>query len=232
MLGASSFGTITSVVTTEPVAAITFDDGPDERWTPKVLDLLDDYDAKATFFVIGKYVGEHPDLMQRASASGHALGNHSHSHPRFPLVSSSARRHELRSCDTALAPYRQKHKMFRPPHLVQDLATRYDSWRLGHDVIACSLHAYDWEDRGSDEMYRTLSEGAKPGDVIMLHDGAYGQRDHSREAMLEALEAFLRRRSDLRFVTVPELLCAGRPRREIWIQHPNLARAASHETVI
>ena len=232
MLGASPFGTITSVVTSESVVAITFDGGPDERWTPQVLDLLDAYEAKATFFVIGKYVDAHPELMQRAHTSGHAHGNHTYLHPRFPLVSSAERRRELRACATALAPYPQSRAMFRPPYLVQDLASRYDSWRLGYDVIACSLHANDWEDRESDEMYRVLSDGAKPGDVIMLHDAVCDQRYRSREAMIEALEAFLRRRSDLRFVTVPELLRTGRPRREIWYRRPNLARAASYERVI
>lgn len=231
-LGATPFGTVTSVVTSESVAAITFDGGPDEHWTPQVLDLLDDYEAKATFFVIGKYVDAHPEVMQRAHASGHAHGNHSYLHPRFPLVSSAERRRELRACATALAPYPQERKMFRPPYLVQDLASRYDSWRLGYDVIACSLHANDWEDRESDEMDRTLSDGAKPGDVIMLHDAVCDQRYRSREAMIDALEAFLRRRSDLRFVTVPELLRTGRPRREIWLRRPNLARAASYERVI
>ena len=230
-LGRSSFGTITSVVTSEPMAAITFDGGPDVRWTPQVLDVLDAYRAKATFFVIGKYVDLHPELMQRAHASGHALGNHSYFHPRFPLVSSAERRRELRACATALAPYPQRRQLFRPPYLVQDLATRYDSWRLGYDVIACSLHANDWEDRASDEMYRTLSDGAKPGDIIMLHDAVCDQRYRSREAMIEALEGFLRRRTDLRFVTVPELLRLGRSRREIWYQRPSLARAMSYERV-
>ena len=231
-LGSSSFGTITSVATSEAVVAITFDGGPDDRWTPQVLDLLDAYGAKATFFVIGKYVDLHPELMQRAHASGHAHGNHTYLHPRFPLVSSAERRRELHACATALAPYPQERKLFRPPYLVQDLASRYDSWRLGYDVIACSLHAFDWEDRDSDEIAQTLLHGAKPGDVIMLHDAVCDQRYRSREAMIQALEVLLRDRTDLRFVTVPELLRAGRPRREIWLKRPNLARAASYERVI
>lgn len=232
MLGASRFGTITSVVTSEPVAALTFDGGPDERWTPQVLDVLDAHDAKATFFVIGRYVDVHPELMQRAHASGHAHGNHTYLHPAFPLVSSAERRRELRACATALAPYPQERAMFRPPYLVQDLGSRFDCWRLGYDGVACSLHADDWEDRESDEMYRTLSDGAKPGDIIMLHDAVCDQRYRSREAMIEALDAFLRRRSDLRFVTVPELLRAGRPRRELWHRVPSQAMFESYERVI
>ena len=231
-LGASGFGTITSVATTEPLAAITFDGGPDARWTPQVLDVLDAHQAKATFFVIGKYVDLHPELIRRAHASGHAHGNHTYDHPSFPLVESAVRRRELRACATALAPYPQTRKLFRPPYLDQDLASRFDSWRLGYDVIACSLHANDWEDRDAGEIAKALRDGAKAGDVIMLHDAVCDQRYRSRAAMIEALDGFLRDRTDLRFVTVPELLRSGRPRREIWLKRPNLARFASYERVI
>ena len=68
-LGATSFGTITAVRTTEPLCAITFDGGPDEHWTPQVLDVLDAHGAKATFFVIGKYVDAHPDVIERLHAA-------------------------------------------------------------------------------------------------------------------------------------------------------------------
>lgn len=231
-IGATPFGTITSVVTTQPVVALTFDGGPDERWTPQVLDVLDAYGAKATFFVIGKYVDAHPEVMRRAHAAGHAHGNHTYIHPSFPLVPSAERRSELRACATALAPYPQARKLFRPPYLDQDLRSRFDTWSLGYDVIACNLHARDWEDRDRDEMARTLTDGAKPGDVIMLHDAVCDQRYRSRTAMIEALEFFLRQRSDLRFVTVPELLRAGRPKREIWLRRPDLARFASYDKVV
>lgn len=232
VLGASSFGTITSVITKEPVAALTFDGGPDERWTPQVLDVLDAYQAKATFFVIGKFVDAHPDVMQRAHAAGHAHGNHTYLHPSFPLVSSAERRRELRACATALAPYPQARKLFRPPYLDQDLRSRFDTWSLGYDVIACSHHARDWEERDRDDMARTLCDGAKPGDVIMLHDAVCDQRYRSRSAMIEALEIFLRQRADLRFVTVPELLRAGRPKREIFLRRPDVARFATYDKVI
>ena len=226
VLGASPFGTITSVVTNEPVVALTFDDGPDERWTPQVLDVLDAYRAKATFFVIGAYVDAHPDVMRRTYAAGHALGNHTYLHPSFPLVSSAERRRELRACATALAAYPQERRLFRPPYLDQDLRSRFDTWSLGYDVIACSLHATDWEDRDRDEMAHTLCSGAGPGDVIMLHDALRGEPSFPRTAMIEALDVFLRRRTDLRFVTVPELLRAGRPRRKIWLRRPDVARPA------
>ncbi|MBA2667055.1 MAG: polysaccharide deacetylase family protein [Trueperaceae bacterium] len=227
-LGRTPFGSITSVVTDEPLVAITFDGCPDPQWTPRVLEVLDAHGAKGTFFAVGKFVDQHPDVMRRLHESGHALGNHTYDHPSMPLVTRAQRLRELRACEKALAPYPQPRKIFRPPYLDQDFASRLDTWRLGYDVIACSLHATDWEDRSADEMVAALS-GVAPGDVIMLHDVVCDQRYRSREAMITALDTFLRQQSDLRFVSVPTLLDAGRPRREMWLKRPNVKRLASYE---
>jgi len=229
-LGRTPFGTITSVATREPLVAITFDGGPDERWTPQVLDVLAAHGALATFFVIGTYVDRHPELMQRIVREGHALGNHSHDHPSYPLVSSAERRRDLRACAAALAPYPQPLRLFRPPYLDQCVASRFDSWRLGYAVVTCSRHANDWEDRPSEEMTGVLNETIRGGDIVMLHDAVCDQRYRSRAAMIETLDAVLRAQHDrFRFVTVPELIAAGRPRREMWIKKPNVRRLASYQ---
>lgn len=230
ILGRTAFGTITSVATADPLVAITFDGGPDERWTPQVLDVLQAHGAKATFFVIGKYVDRHPDLVQRIQREGHALGNHSYDHPSFPLVSGQQRRRELRACATALAPYPQQLRLFRPPYLDQCVASRYDTWRLGYAVITCSRHANDWEDRPSEEMTRVLNDTIEAGDIVMLHDAVCDQRYRSRSATIATLDAVLRaQRGRFRFVTLPDLLAAGRPRRTMWIKRPNVKRMASYE---
>ena len=229
-LGRTSFGTITSVATREPLVAITFDGGPDERWTPQVLDVLKEHGARATFFVIGKYVDRHPDLMRRIVAEGHALGNHSYDHPSYPRVSSAERVRDLRACATALAPYPQPLRLFRPPYLDQCVASRLDSWRLGYAVVTCSRHANDWEDRPSEEMTDVLNATIEGGDIVMLHDAVCDQRYRSRTAMIEALDAVLRtQQGRFRFVTIPELLAAGPPRREMWIKKPNVRRLESYE---
>lgn len=231
-LGRTTFGTITSVDTDQPLVALTFDGGPDEVWTPQVLDVLQAHGAKATFFVIGKYVDRHPDIVRRTVEAGHALGNHTYDHPSFPLVTSAERRRELLACGTALAPYPQRRRLFRPPYLDQSLASRYDAWRLGYDTVTCNRHANDWEDRPSDEMTQLLNETIEAGDLVMLHDAVCDQRYRSRAAMIETLDAVLREQSPrLRFVTLPDLLDAGRPRREMFIKRPNEARLASYERV-
>jgi peptidoglycan-N-acetylglucosamine deacetylase len=232
VLGTTSFGTITSIATDRPLVAVTFDGGPDANWTPRVLDLLEAHGAKGTFFVIGKYVDRHPDVVRRLHDGGHALGNHTYHHPSFPLVSREERLREVRACETALAPYPQPRKLFRPPYLDQSFASRFDTWRLGYDAVACSLHAYDWEERSAEEMAAILNDGVTAGDVIMLHDAVCDQRYRSRTPMIEALGSLLRTRRELTFVTVPELLACGRPRRQLWIKRPNVARLASYERYI
>lgn len=216
------FGTITSVRTNEPVASLTFDDGPHPHWTPRVLDVLDEHGAKATFFVVGEHVDAYPDVVRRIRDGGHAVGNHSHRHPSFPLVSSARRRQELRAWEAALAVHAgAATTLFRPPFLDQDVASRVDAWRLGYDVVACSVHANDWQLRPADDMADELTDRTGPGDVIMLHDAIYGKLDDpGREPMVHALAAFLARRTDLRFVTVPSLLTMGESVRTAWFKGP------------
>lgn len=231
-LGRTAFGTITSVETDQPLVSITFDGGPDAVWTPQVLDVLDAHGAKATFFVIGKYVDLHPDIVGRIHAAGHALGNHTYDHPSFPLVSAAERRRELQRCAATLKPFPQRRRLFRPPYLDQSFASRYDAWRSGYEVVTCNRHANDWEDRTSDEMTQVLNGTIEAGDVVMLHDAVCDQRYRSRTAMIETLDAVLRHLTPrFRFVTLPDLLEAGRPRREMWIKRPNVVRLSSYERV-
>ena len=140
-------GSITHVETKKPLVALTFDDGPDEHWTPKILDVLAEYQAKATFFVIGKYVKKHPDIIQRMVNEGHELGNHTWDHPSLPLVSSRERREQILLCDEVLKPFGKQVRLFRPPYYDQSLASCFDMICMGYSVIIGNRAANDWEDR-------------------------------------------------------------------------------------
>lgn len=225
-LAKTPMGTVVDVKTNEPVAAITFDDGPDGHWTPQVLDVLEAHGAHGTFFVIGKYVREHHDIMARMAASGHAIGNHSWDHPCFPLLSSSERRRQVRACAEALTPYlRGDVRLFRPPYLDQNLASAFDLWSLGYQVIATSVHACDWEDHDAAFMVERLHDGIRSGAIIMLHDVIRDRDFSGRQAMLDSLDMFLDRwKRAYRFVTVPELLQCGKPRKQTWLKGPSRER--------
>lgn len=217
-------GTVTHVSTPEPVVALTFDDGPDPQSTPRLLDLLDKYDAKATFFVVGLAAREHPDIVQRTAREGHALGNHSWDHPSFPLLTGRAQRLQMRWCEEVLPP--QDVKLFRPPWGHQNLKSRCNAALLGYRVVAWSSMAEDWRRDPADLLVDRVEERLRPGAIVLFHDALFrtDRPEHrDRTPTLEAVEQLLETYSErYRFVTVPELLRLGSPRRWHWYKRSDL----------
>src|SRR3954451_22625219 len=107
-------GSLIRVATREPAIALTFDDGPDPRETPRVLDVLERHGARGTFFQVGKSVERYPEIVARAAAAGHALANHSWDHPSFRQIRGSYRRAQIRWCGEGLSPPGGT-RGFRPP---------------------------------------------------------------------------------------------------------------------
>ena len=217
-------GPVTSVVTDEHAAALTFDDGPDPHWTPRVLEVLALHQARATFFMIGDAAAAHPDLVRRVASMGHAVGNHSWDHRALPWISSEARRQQIRACERALTPFGVR--LFRPPYGAISPAVSMGARRLGYEVVKWNVDVGDWWRDDWQGMARDLGHRMRPGCIVVLHDvltdhekdgGApvsQYRRHPDRTAMLTALDAFLTQVTDrLRFVTVPELLRLGRPSR-------------------
>ncbi len=206
-------GTILRVATREPAVALTFDDGPDPETTPHVLDVLARHGAHGTFFVVGKRASEHPDLVARMAAAGHALGNHSWDHPSFRRISSAARRAQIRRCDEALGA--RASGLFRPPFGEQSLASRLDALRAGQRVVCWDVVAEDWRDSPAEHLVERVVRRLRRGSIVVFHDSLYVTEDarfRDRRPMLEALDRLLARfEGELRFVTVPELLALGRP---------------------
>lgn len=211
-------GTITHVSTQDPVAALTFDDGPHPETTPRLLDILEKHQAHATFFMVGEAAQRYPEIVQRVAQDGHAIGNHTWDHSSFPLLSGRERRRQLRACAQALAPYGQR--LFRPPYGHQSLASRFETLKLGYKVITWNLPAYDWLDHDAQWMVDHLVNRLQPGSVILFHDVLYHTietRYIDREPMLEAVNMLLEQLGNkFRFVTVPELFRYGHPRRQNW----------------
>lgn len=213
-------GTITRVNTREPVLALTFDDGPHPQYTPQVLDLLQQYQAKATFFVVGQSAEQHPELIDRIKAEGHALGNHTYSHPVMPQLPGRQRRGEVRACGRLLRD--QSMRLFRPPWGAQTRASRFDLLRLGYRVVTWDVIVEDWLEQTPVGLARRIMDGAKPGGIVLLHDAVTpsGPDSHSctdRGYLIDALAIALPKlASDLHMITVPELLQLGRPVYRDW----------------
>jgi peptidoglycan/xylan/chitin deacetylase (PgdA/CDA1 family) len=228
-------GSVTHVITADPVVALTFDDGPDPESTPRVLALLEKYQARGTFFVVGHAAASCPDLVKRIAAGGHAIGIHSWDHRAFPGLSSGERRRQIRACERALQPYVSR--LFRPPYGEQTVLSRLEAFAMGYEVVGWNLNSGDWHESRPSVMSQYLLDMVEPGAIVLLHDTLFDKGipahgvdpEHQswpdRQAMLDALETVLDRlRGRYRFVTVPELLGAGRPRRTFWFK-PTLAAA-------
>jgi peptidoglycan/xylan/chitin deacetylase (PgdA/CDA1 family) len=202
--------------------AITFDDGPNPAITPKLLDLLDRFNARATFFLIGRYVRECPELVKETVARGHTVGNHTETHPNLFRRSPRDVRIELRLChDAILRAIGAPPKWFRPPYGFRNPWVIPAARELGYQTVMWTLIPGDWRERPVEWLIGRMQPiaghaqqnsknssypAAGTGDVMCLHDGSHREPNGDRTRTLAALEHWLPRWRDLglEFVTIDE----------------------------
>ena len=194
------------------ILALSFDDGPSES-TPAVLDLLREHDARATFFVVGRFVEAHGDVVRRAVAEGHELGNHTfdhidaaHERDDDVLRDQIARTSAAIEGVAGVAP-----TLIRPPY-GKDVARVA---RLGRELglectVLWSAQGWDWDATPADEIAALVLRDCSPGGIVVLHDGVPPAGGPSRGPMLAALAEILGvlSRDGYELVTVSELLAA------------------------
>lgn len=185
----------------ERKVALTFDDGPDEEMTPRLIELLRCYKAKATFFVVGDKARQHPELVQRLVAEGHTLGNHTlHHSPFSPLCTSQHYYEELFwGRDVVARLTGRRMKLYRPPFGVTNPPIARAVKALGLTTVGWSVRSLDTTRLGEERVLRRIEKGLKPGAVILLHDGL-PQSDRLLEKVLQLLEI-----ENYKAVTVDEL---------------------------
>ncbi len=185
-----------------PYLAMTFDDGPHASHTPRLLDMLDRWQIKATFYVIGKNVASHPGIARRIVASGHEIANHSWSHPALSKLSSGAVRTELRRTHDAIvnacgvAPLN-----YRPPYgAITAAQKQWIAREFGYPTIMWSVDPNDWRDRNAALVSSRLKAGARSGSIMLAHD-IHASTINAMPATLPVLAG-----RGLRFVTVSQLI--------------------------
>ncbi|GMA60841.1 polysaccharide deacetylase family protein [Alicyclobacillus fastidiosus] len=162
------------VPTHRKVVALTFDDGPDPTYTPQVLQLLAENHDQATFFLIGRKVSEHPDIVRQTEFLGNELGNHTFSHRHLAHMNTSELAGELDQTQNAiLQATGQKCKYFRPPRGYYDEPSVLTAHDRGYPVIMWSWDedSRDWQAPGVHNIVNNVLKHVHPGDIILMHDG-------------------------------------------------------------
>lgn len=188
--------------------ALTFDDGPNPAITPGLLDLLERYNAKATFFLIGGWVQAAPELAREIAARGHVIGNHTYTHPPLTFCGKWRTRVELKRCDEAIeAATGAKPRWVRPPFGFRNpMLNGIVRASGGAGVVMWSKGAHDWKPQPASRVIQRLRR-VKGGDVLLLHDGDHRMLKGDRRNTVEAVEHWLPRWKDagVRFVTLDDL---------------------------
>ncbi|MCX4705246.1 polysaccharide deacetylase family protein [Streptomyces sp. NBC_01373] len=170
---------------------LTFDDGPDPRYTPDILDTLAEYEVRAMFFVCGEMAADHPDLLARMADEGHAVGNHTWSHPLLTRLSRGRIRSEMeRTCDVIEKAYGERPVWFRAPYGAWNRAAFQLGAELGMEPLAWTVDTLDWTTPGTRSIVKRVEHGAAPGVVVLSHD-AGGDRTQSVRALRDYLPNLL-----------------------------------------
>jgi peptidoglycan/xylan/chitin deacetylase (PgdA/CDA1 family) len=194
--------TISSVPVAGPYIALTFDDGPHEKLTPRLLDLLAKHRIHATFFVIGENAAKYPEILQRAAREGHEIANHSWSHPNLSRLSDEAMRDQIeRTEETIRDAIGARPTLLRPPYgamTAHQKRTVHDE--LGYEIILWDVDPLDWKRPGSAVVTNRIVRETRPGSIVLAHD-IHAPTIEAMPDTLNQLEA-----RGFKFVTVSELL--------------------------
>ncbi|MEG0386441.1 MAG: polysaccharide deacetylase family protein [Solibacillus sp.] len=192
------------VDTNEKIVALTFDDGPHNKYTPEILNLLNKYHAKATFFIVGKNAEKNPEIISRMHEEGHEIANHTYSHPTKIKTEDLLEEIQVTS-DVLFSITGEIPKLFRPvggqytDEMINAITEK------GYKVVMWSWHldTEDWKNPGVDKINQKVINGVGNGNVVLFHDGGANrtQTVQALEKILENLET-----QGYKFVTISELL--------------------------
>ncbi|MDP5274393.1 polysaccharide deacetylase family protein [Chengkuizengella axinellae] len=186
---------------------LTFDDGPDEKFTPQILDVLKKHNVKATFFLLGKQAEKHPQIVKRIQKEGHNIGNHTYKHSNLHIKGNKKFQEEILKTSQVLKQIvGYEPRLFRAPlgklngNLVESLG------ELNYFVVGWSVDSHDWTTKSVYQITTNVVSSIHPGAIILMHGGDYGGVDLSYS--IKALDQIIPQLKEkgMNFVTVSELL--------------------------
>lgn len=204
----SYFGkVITKCSTNRKLIALTFDDGPALKFTPKVIEILKRYKIRATFFVCGEQVGYNKDIVKQLSSEGHEIANHSYSHPnlykRKDLRGKAFVKEVIRTSALIEEVTMIKPVFFRAPYNYAGKETVEVVNKAGLIYVSWTFSVRDWEKPSPQVMLNIFLKNLQPGSIVLLHDGG-GDRSNTLTVLPMIIEAA--RKKGYKFVTLGELL--------------------------
>jgi len=203
--GATTSKLITKVNTTDKVVALTFDDGSDGTNIPVILKILKTYNIKATFFITGKAAMNHPLKIKSIVAAGHAIGNHSYSHPYFTRITTTQMKSQLDRTENYIRTLTGKttKPYFRPPYGAYNTTVLVTVGSLGYTkTIKWNIDTIDWDGRSTYRIVSKVLNNIVPGSIVLMHAGAGAKYTPTAlPLIIKGLKA-----KGYRFVTIPGLL--------------------------
>ena len=189
--------------------ALTYDDGPNDPHTLRLLEVLSRHGVCATFFLIGRYVTMRPDIVRELVNLGHVVGNHTFSHPNLIFASARRTRMELERCQQALADaVGNPASLFRPPFGGRRPGTFRVARQLGLEPVMWRVTGRDWKEKAEDYIEQKVYQQVRGGDVILLHDGAPDAFGADRSQTVLATDRLIARYKSegYEFVTVAQMM--------------------------
>lgn len=189
--------------------ALTYDDGPNDPHSLRLLDVLARHGVQATFFLIGRYVRQRPEIVREIAKAGHMIGNHTFTHPLLIFKSGAEIRKELLACSAAVQDAIGEHsKLFRPPFGGRRPAVLRIARELGLEPVMWNVTGYDWNAPPAAVIERKVSRKIRGGDVILLHDGGHKQMGADRAQTILATDNLIQRHKQegYEFVTIPQMI--------------------------
>jgi peptidoglycan-N-acetylglucosamine deacetylase len=200
--------TFTGLASGTKKLALTYDDGPNDPHTLQLLEVLAKHGVRATFFLIGNFVRERPNIAREVINGGHVVGNHTYTHPLLTFKSAAVIRKELTDCRSTLQDVIGQHSnLFRPPFG----GRRPEVLRIAREFsltpVMWNVTGYDWTAPPAAEIERKVSSQIRGGDVILLHDGGHRQMGADRSQTVSATDNLIHhyKSQGWQFVTIPEM---------------------------
>ncbi len=189
--------------------ALTYDDGPNDPHTLRLLEVLARHEVRATFFLIGQYAQKRPDIAREIMQAGHEIGNHTFSHRNLIFLSNGQTEVELQQCQRALSDATGTlPKFFRPPFGGRRPGTLQIVRRLGLEPVMWNVTGYDWRGKQSEYVVQRVRGKVRGGDVILLHDGSHASFGADRSQTVIATDRLISqyKAEGFEFATVPEMM--------------------------